>query len=367
MRIALIVPGTLDGATGGYLYDRMLARHLAAQGDEVEVVSLPWRGYGLERCDMRSAALARRLAQGHFDVLLQDELAHPSLLRVNRRLRAPGTCPIVAVVHVLRATEHASSRLRSRYASAERRYLATVDGAVYTSCATQAATTRLAGPRLTGVVARPGADHIDLPAGLATVTRRARGDGPLRVLCIANVVRPKRVDVLVRALARLPRDGWRLTVVGSLTADRRCARRLRRLVDRCGLAANVRLTGEVPNADVAAFLEWADVLAGVSSYESLGIAYLEAMRMGLPVLASAAGGAREIVEHGREGLLVEPGDVDALAGHLGRLASDRDLLLRMSGAAAARAARHPGWERSLAPVRSYLLGSVAGLRDREAA
>ncbi|MGH8609631.1 MAG: glycosyltransferase [Gammaproteobacteria bacterium] len=49
---------------------------------------------------------------------------------------------------------------------------------------------------------------------------------------------------------------------------------------------------------------------------ALGIAYLEAMRFGLPVIATTAGGAHELVGHGHEGFLVVPGDADALTGHL---------------------------------------------------
>ena len=43
MRIGLVIYGSLDTLSGGYLYDRMLDEHLRRQGDEVEIISLPWR------------------------------------------------------------------------------------------------------------------------------------------------------------------------------------------------------------------------------------------------------------------------------------------------------------------------------------
>ena len=350
MRVGLVIYGSLDTLTGGYLYDRRLAEHLAAHGDDVEVVSLPWRNYARHLADNASRALARRLDGGRFDVLVQDELNHPSLVLTNRRLTA---CPIVAMVHVLRVDELAGSRLRPLYAAAERRYLGGVDGAVFCCDATRASAERLVGRPLRGVVAHPCADHLGEPA-----IGGARG-GPLRVVSVANVVPRKGLLVLVDALARLPRDRWRLTVVGSLEMDRAYVRRVRRRVARLGLEDRVRLVGAVPNREVAAHLADGDVLVVPSSFEGLAIAYLEAMRAGLPVIASTAGGAREVVDDGCEGWLVAPGDARTLAARLGRLSGDRELLARMGLAARARAERHPRWDESLGRVRDFLRTFVA--------
>ena len=359
MRVGLVIYGELDTPTGGYLYDRMLVEHLTAAGDDVEVISLPWRSYGRHLCDNASPSLARRLDGARFDVLLQDELNHPSLVVTNRRRRNRDACPVVAVVHVLRASEHADSRLRSLYAAAERRYLGSVDGAVYASEATRSAGEALAGAGLPGVVAHPGGDHLGGPATDAEVVARAREGGPLRVLSVANATPTKRLDCLIEALARLSPDAWRLTIVGSLERDPACAAHLRQLIRDAGVGANVELAGAVANCEVPTFLARSDLLVVASSYESFGIAYLEAMRFGVPVIATAAGGAGELVEHGREGFLVVPGDVDALAGHLARLTDDRALLLEMGLAALRRAERHPSWERSMSRVRTFLLSSAS--------
>jgi glycosyltransferase involved in cell wall biosynthesis len=82
------------------------------------------------------------------------------------------------------------------------------------------------------------------------------------------------------------------------------------------------------------------------------------MRFGLPVIATTAGGAHEIVEHGREGFLVAPGDVDALTWHLRLLVADRELLLRMGLTARRRAARHPTWDQSFDRARIFLRSLV---------
>ena len=106
MRIGLVIYGSLDTLSGGYLYDRMLVEHLRRQGDEVEIFSLPWRDYARHLTDNLSTGLLRRLQGSRLDVLLQDELNHPSLFWLNRRLHV--NYPIVSIVHHLRSSEKRS-------------------------------------------------------------------------------------------------------------------------------------------------------------------------------------------------------------------------------------------------------------------
>ena len=56
MRVGLLIYGSLDILTGGFLYDRLLVDYLRREGDEVEVISLPWRTYGRHLSDNLSAA-----------------------------------------------------------------------------------------------------------------------------------------------------------------------------------------------------------------------------------------------------------------------------------------------------------------------
>ena len=86
MRVALILYGDLDFISGGFLYDRMLVEYLRRRGEDVEIVSLPWRSYAGGLLDNLSPGLMRRLTSIRADVIVQDELAHPSLLWLNRSL-----------------------------------------------------------------------------------------------------------------------------------------------------------------------------------------------------------------------------------------------------------------------------------------
>ncbi len=357
MRVGLVVHGSLATTTGGFLYDRRLVEHLRAAGDAVEVIALPRRSYARGLLDNLDAGLRRRLSAASVDVLLQDELCHPSLFRLNRRLGA-GT-PVVAVVHHLRSSEPHGAPWRWLYRRVERRYLRTVDGVVATNRAARTAAERL-GADAPGVVAHPGTGRFDPDVRPADVDARAREPGPLRVLFVGTLVPRKGAHALVRGLSRLPDGAWRLTVVGDRTAAPAYVARLERTVDRLGLRDAVELTGAVPEARLEAELREGHVLAVPSEYEGFGMAYLEGMGFGLVPLATAAGGASELVTDGESGLLVPPADAAAVARRLGPLLEDRDRLARLGRAARRRYEAHPTWDESMATAREFVATVAAG-------
>src|SRR3954469_6114610 len=141
MRVGLVIYGSLDLVSGGFLYDRMVVDELRAAGVEVEVVALPWR--------RPAAALAENLrpwpALDRCDVILQDQLVHPAVFARNERLGKP----IVALVHNLSWPPGTVSLP----ALIEGRYFATVDGTIAVCDNTLAEVRAIAGP-VPGVVAR---------------------------------------------------------------------------------------------------------------------------------------------------------------------------------------------------------------------
>ena len=79
MRIGLVIYSSLETLSGGYLYDRQLVSALRSAGDEVEIISLPWSDYNRHILHNLRPSLMQQLQYGRFDILLQDELNHPSL------------------------------------------------------------------------------------------------------------------------------------------------------------------------------------------------------------------------------------------------------------------------------------------------
>jgi rhamnosyl/mannosyltransferase len=167
---------------------------------------------------------------------------------------------------------------------------------------------------------------------LATAQRRALATQPL--VLFVGVLRPyKGLDVLLRAMARVPAQ---LVVVGRGPA--RFA--LMGLAARLGISDRVSFLGEVSDSERRILLHASDVFAlpSIDRRESFGIAQLEAMACGKPVVASdLPTGVRFVNRHQMTGLLVPPGDSDALAEALHRLLSDERLRTTLGNAAKRRA------------------------------
>lgn len=354
MRLAFVLYGSLETLSGGYLYDRKLVAHLRAQGDTVDVVSVPWRSYGKHLLDNLSLDLRRRLATGAWDLILQDELNHPSLFALNATL--PATPPRVAIVHHLRCSEDRPAWQNTLYRWVERRYLRSIHAAVFNSRTTRAVSEAVAGRAIPGLVAYPAGDRFGPGPAEAEVIARAGEPGPLRLLFLGNLIARKGLHTLLDALAVVP-EPWALTVLGG-APDPAYAARVRAQAARLGLSERVDWRGAVPDAAVRDALSTHQALVVPSSYEGFGIAYLEALRFGLPVLATTAGAAPEIVTDDREGALVAPGAPEALATVLRRWAGDRARLTDLSRAALERARAFPGWEETGAAIRRYLLSQI---------
>lgn len=113
--------------------------------------------------------------------------------------------------------------------------------------------------------------------------------------------------------------------------------RLEELSRSLGLSDRARLIGNVE--ELPALYATADLFILPSSYEGFPFALLEAMAAGLPVVATRFGGADELVEHGREGLLVPTGDVEGLAAAIEAILSDRSTMASMAQTARIKAQR----------------------------
>ena len=163
MHVGLVIYGDLSTVSGGYLYDRKLVHYLGEAGNSVEVISLPWRNYASHLGDNYTPGLLERLSALQVDVLLQDELNHPSLAWLNPRLRKEAAYPVVAIVHHLRCSERRSAWVNRIYQWVERRYLKSVDGLIFNSQTTRQVVSGQgidleATPNL---VAYPAGDHLE--------------------------------------------------------------------------------------------------------------------------------------------------------------------------------------------------------------
>lgn len=179
-----------------------------------------------------------------------------------------------------------------------------------------------------------------VPAPRRVRTARATG-APVQILFLGDPSRRKGVHDLVAALAdaRLSGDGvppWRAVIAGGgAEVDG-----FRAEVEARGLADRVTLPGWVDQDGVQSLLSAADILVLPSYGEGMAMSVLEAMSFGLCVVCTPVGALAEVIEDGRSGVLVQPGDAPGLAQALRSTLDDKDLRRRLGAQAFARYRAH---------------------------
>jgi glycosyltransferase involved in cell wall biosynthesis len=335
-RAFVVVPEWVDDPrrpSGGNTYDRRLVDGLDARGWAVTVVPVVGD-------DLDAALAGHPEAAATADVVVVDGL-------VLRPSQALARVPAVALVHLPRGVEDPAVR------EVERSALAACRGVVASSRWTS----------------RWLADHYDVASEWVEPgvdpAPPARGGGGL--LSVGAVTPTKGHDVLVAALARLATSPP-TTVVGALdlapdhVAGLRAATR--------ALSA-VRFTGPLTGAALDAAYDAADLLVLPSRTETYGMVVTEALARAVPVVASDVGGVRDALGRSPDGevpgLLVPPGDVDALATALAAWCDDPGvreegggLRADLRAAAAGRRTTLGGWPAAVATFEARLNRIVGG-------
>jgi phosphatidyl-myo-inositol dimannoside synthase len=188
-----------------------------------------------------------------------------------------------------------------------------------------------------------GVDISEFATGDAAPWRARAGaaHGELLVVALGRLVAKKGFSHLLRAADRLQSRGVPVRLAIGGTGD--LADPLAAEAARLGCASRVRFLGDIPHDEVGGLLRAADVVAVPSvrdekgNVDGLPNVLLEAMAVGRPLVSTRIAGVPDVVDHDRNGLLVPPGDDDALAAALERLATDRELRARLAAAALDRA------------------------------
>ncbi len=354
MRLALVIYGDLDILTGGFLYDRFLVQALRNRGHRVELITLPWRSFAGGLLHHLSPGLRARLCAGGWNALVQDTLVHPSLCRLNLRIKSRTRAPLVGIVHQVRHGQPRGGLANRIYRAIEGRYLNTLDAFVFNSSATRTQALALVPEPGPDRVVRPAGNRLGSPSSPETVENRSRRGGPLELLFVGNLTPVKGLAELLGALSGLDRRVWRLTVVGGLAFDRRCVRRVQGLTATLGLEQQVDFKGTLDGEALRDAYSRSHVMVMPFAHEGFGMAALEAMGFGLPVIGSSAGGVRESVRHGKNGFLVAPGDSDAVRGHITGLHRDRARLAAMGRLALETYNAWPTWSETMASACDFL-------------
>jgi glycosyltransferase involved in cell wall biosynthesis len=165
------------------------------------------------------------------------------------------------------------------------------------------------------------------------------------------------VDVLRGVLAACPEA--HLVMVGADRGDG-SFERTQAYCRRLGLQNHVEFAGPIPKSDVPQYLDRADVFLNTSRIDNAPVSVTEAMASGLPIVSSNAGGIRDLLTHGQDGLLFDPGDSQGMAEGLIRIATEPGVAEQL-----VRNARETvrGFDWSvILPQWQLLLARVAGTR-----
>jgi rhamnosyl/mannosyltransferase len=330
MKILLVVSELPPARSGVALSADRLIESYRQRGHEVdtlvmrELPRLVWREARLSFFFLRWPSIRRSLASWDCVHVHGPAPTFSDLFLLLLRASVPrGSRPKVVYTHHFELDLAGLDLLCRLYNRAHGRLLRLADSVVVTSRAYECL---MAGRGRKDVQVIPwGADHRVYPS-------RPRAEAGFDVLTVGQLRPYKGLDVLLQAFRRLPR-GVRLHVVG----DGHRRSRYEKLARRLGLS-QVHFHGSLPDSELSALFSssHAVVLPSVSKMEAFGIALLEGMAAGSVPVASRLPGVDEVVEDA--GLLVPPGDPEALAEALLRLHEDRSLWERLSRRAARRAA-----------------------------
>jgi glycosyltransferase involved in cell wall biosynthesis len=333
--VYFLLPGDPETPTGGFVYDRWAIRRLAEAGRLGGVLRVDGPFPAADAGTHTDAAAALNgVPDGA--ILVVDGLAHTPLIATIRphagRLRL-----VVLVHHPLGDETGLDADERERWLRDETAALAPARRIITTSRTTAG---RLAELGLDPARIRVVPPGVDAPLDLAFRADREPA-APLRLLTVATLIPRKGQDLLVEALARLADRAWSADLVGDPRHPGFAAAVADRIAGH-GLQGRIAIHGAVPHDGLERFWRAADLFVLPSRHEGWGIAYVEAVRWGLPVIGTTAGAIPEAVP-AEAALLVAPDDLEALTAALARLLDRPDERRRLSDGALRAAAGLRRW------------------------
>ena len=181
---------------------------------------------------------------------------------------------------------------------------------------------------------------VDLDLFRPNASARGASVLPVRCLAVGRLIERKGVADLLRAWSILPRGRYRLEIAGGGPASAA----LQALATELGVAADVHFAGPLSRDEIAVRCQSADMFVLTPYEEAFGNVFAEAIAAGLPVVGSNIGAIPDLVENGENGILVPPGDSDAIARAIRELGDDPERRAAMATRNRARAERMLSWE-----------------------
>ncbi len=330
----------------------------------VETLSWPNPGFIVwnSRLNFAMIKTAIRLHQRHpFDIVH----AHDWLVADTALILRELGLPVIATIH---ATEFGRG-----ITSLDGHYIDRIDRELVHSAGKVIVNSRHMFDELRGHFQLPDERLVVIPNGIdvdrmccrhVVVEARPASDGKT-VLFVGRLVREKGVQYLLKAAPRiLRRHPTTQFVVAGAGYYRQ---ELEALSEKLNVTKSVSFFGQANDAQLAELYGDADLLVVPSLYEPFGIVDLEGMAHSLPIVVSDAGGLKDIVADGADGVVTKAGRAVSLAAGINKVLDDEDFARRLSKAAREKVVAHYSWaaiaERTLQEYLSIPPGTIAGVRS----
>jgi len=168
---------------------------------------------------------------------------------------------------------------------------------------------------------------IESPSQVPTVRIENRNPGLTRILFVGSNLQRKGIGTLIEAARLVLREGYAIAI--DIIGENRMRTKIMERVDRLGLKNVFRFHGWVDNKEIHKFYATADIFVLPSQLESYGLVYLESMSYGVPVIAGDSGGVRELIEDGKNGMIIDPHDSLELKEKIQTLINDKELYSKL--------------------------------------
>ena len=335
-KLHVVVPGSINQRTGGYLYDSRIVDGLKRLGWSVVVHELSGIFPGPNREARDSLTRVLEKLPDHSCVVI-DGLAmggFPEPLQLHRTRLS-----LIGLVHHPLADETGLDKVRRlRLVELEQAALSSCRRVVVTSPATAIRVSDYGVSSERVSVVCPGTDQAPEAVGPADI-------GVPQILCVATLIPRKGHDVLIRSLSTLREVSWNCVCVGSLVRNPDYAQAVQQQTVAADLADRIRFVGECDFQVLDDFYHSSAVFVLPSYDEGYGMVLTEALARGLPIVSTTAGAIPETVSEDAA-ILVQPGDDQGLAAALLSLLTDTAHRLRLAKAARRYGAALPDWSQA---------------------
>ncbi|MFK7855369.1 MAG: glycosyltransferase family 4 protein [Granulosicoccus sp.] len=334
-QLVFVVPGDINTRTGGYRYDKRIIEELRTQGRQVLLVELEG-----DYPHPTAAQLAK--ADRAFDAITDssqvviDGLAYSVMPR--QLAKHANRLKLIALIHHPLALEtDLTPAQRHSLKELETASLAFAHQVITTSESTAEALSQYDVDASRIIAVCPGVDA-------ATIATNLNSEA-LQLLCVATLTPRKGHSILLNALKLIDNENWHLNCAGSLKRAPQTSDQL--IAQRAHLGLNERITflGELEDHDLDKQYQQADVFVLPSFHEGYGMVLDEAISYGLPIIASDAGAIPHTMPEGT-GLLVPPGDPQALARALFQIITNKNARSNMRKQALVARSSQRSWSQA---------------------